>query len=177
MFKWISVCLMMLMCPALADDFEFTDLSSSPHALIVANADLVVNDKQIGLDALQKRLGQWGFEKSLRVSGQLSEVTYQIVDGYSAAELLQAQVEALKEKQQISPLFECEGRDCGRSVQWASRVFGQRLLYGQDNDQRYWVGQSTQSDQSIYVAYSAYRTESRQYLILQRIKLDSPSTE
>jgi hypothetical protein len=133
-----------------------------------------VSDQEIGLDALQKRLGQWSFENSIRVSGQLKEVTYQTIDGYAAAALLKRQVEARQAYESVETLFECEGRDCGRAVQWASRVFGQRLLYGQDNDQRYWVGRSSSTTNALYVAYSAYRTQNRQYLVLQRYLLDQP---
>lgn len=176
MHKLLGVCVMMFASLTGANESDFTDLSRSSHAVLIRQVDNYVSDREIGLDALQKRLGHWGFEDSTRVSGHLLEATYQIVDGYSAAEMLQQHTEAFKDAQGVATLFQCDGRDCGRSVQWANRVFDQRLLYGQDNDQRYWVGESTAGDRKIYVAYSAYRTEGRQYLVLQRYLL-SPVAE
>jgi hypothetical protein len=175
MHKFIGVLFVLLASPAIAERSEFTDLSLSPHALLVTQSDKYVSDREVGLDALQKRLGHWGFEESTRVSARLLEATYQIIDGYSAAEFLQQHIQKFKDERGLTTLFQCEGRDCGRAVQWANRVFEQRLLYGQDNDQHYWVGKSDSGDPSLYVAYSAYRTESRQYLVLQRYLLDTPS--
>ena len=176
MHKLLGVCVMIFTSLTVANESEFTDLSSSSHAILIRQVDSDVNEREIGLDALQKRLGHWGFEQSTRVSGNLLESTYQIVDGFSAAEMLKQHTEAFKDAQGVATLFQCEGRDCGRSVQWANRVFEQRLLYGQDNDQRYWVGESTAGEPVLYVAYSAYRTEGRQYLLLQRYRL-SPVAE
>ncbi|MDG0980661.1 MAG: DUF4892 domain-containing protein [Halieaceae bacterium] len=173
MQKFIGICVMAFAPLVVADQSEFTDLLSSPHARLVSEFDEYVTDREIGLDALQKRLGHWGFENSIRVNANLREAIYQIVDGYSAAELLQHHVQIFQDSGALVTLFECEGRDCGRSVQWANRVFGQRLLYGQDNDQRYWVGKASAQEPSLYVAYSAYRTENRQYLVVQRYLLDS----
>jgi hypothetical protein len=173
MYKVIGVWVMMFASFCVANESEFTDLAASSHAVLVSQSNTDVNDREIGLDALQKRLGHWGFEHSVRVSGNLREATYQIVDGYSAAEFLRQHVQTFMTEFGVTTLFECEGRDCGRSVQWANRVFEQRLLYGQDNDQNYWVGQSATGQAALYVAYSAYRTESRQYLVLQRYLLDA----
>ena len=172
MHKLLGVCVLVFASFAVADQSEFTELSSS-HALLIGQVNSYVSDREIGLDALQKRLGHWGFENSIRVSANLQEATYQIVDGYSAAESLQQHVQNFTTEYGVTTLFQCEGRDCGRSVQWANRVFEERLLYGQDNDQTYWVGKTDSDDPAVYVAYSAYRTESRQYLVLQRYLLDA----
>lgn len=172
MRKLFGVVTAMLASFAVAGQSEFTTLTS-PHALLVRQSERFVSDREIGLDALQKRLGHWGFEKSIRVSADLREATYQVVDGYSAAELLRQHVQTFATEYGVTTLFQCEGRDCGRSVQWANRVFEQRLLYGQDNDQTYWVGKSASGDSALYLAYSAYRTENRQYLVVQRYLLDA----
>ncbi len=175
MSKIAGLLVFLMVSSATAENFEFTDLDGLVHARLVNVRETQVNDVEVGLDAMQKRLGQWGFERSIRVTGRLDERTYQILDGFNAAEWLQRQVQRLQAETNIETLFQCNGRDCGRSVQWASRVFGQRLLYGQDNDQTYWVGYASNNERRIYVAYSALRTESRQYLLLQSYSLDAPA--
>ncbi|WP_438984616.1 hypothetical protein, partial [Aequoribacter sp.] len=64
MHKLLGVCVMMFASLTGANESEFIDLSSSPHAILIRQVDSDANDREIGLDALQKRLGHWGFEQS-----------------------------------------------------------------------------------------------------------------
>jgi hypothetical protein len=167
---WIAICAVFSVGTVRASDLAWTDLSAFPHAELTLESIQKVQDYQVGLEALQKRLGEWGFRDSLRVSGELERKTYAIIDGFDAREILNERVLLAREQSDVITLFQCTGRDCGRAVQWANLVFGYRLLYGQENEQRYWIGaQLRQEGSRLFLGYSAFRTASRQYLHLETI--------
>jgi hypothetical protein len=167
---WITICAVLSVGTVRASDFVWTDLSAFPHAELTLESQQKVQDYEVGLEALQKRLGEWGFRESLRVSGELERNTYAIIDGFDAREILNERVQLATQQSDVVTLFQCTGRDCGRAVQWANLVFGYRLLYGQENEQRYWIGaQLRQEGSRLFLGYSAFRTASRQYLHLETI--------
>lgn len=170
MLRFASLLLLLCTFPGQAEDLRAT-LSAYSHAQLVESEQGAVVDYELGLDALQKRLGQWGFDKSVRVSGNRVASTYQIQDGFSASELADELESAVKARG-YTVLFSCLGRDCGRAVQWANRVFQQRLLYGQENEQRYWIAfKEGESDVRVRLAYASFRTEARQYLHIEELDL------
>ena len=61
-------------------------------------------------------------------------------------------------------LFQCKGRSCGSSSQWASRIFERRLLYGRDDTQRYAVYQFSDLPDFWLIVYSSARSNNRQYV-------------
>ena len=63
-----------------------------------------------------------------------------------------------------SELFTCNGRACGHGSQWANRIFGQRVLYGREDMQRYRVYALEREVSYRMVVYSSSRTADRQYL-------------
>jgi hypothetical protein len=72
-------------------------------------------------------------------------------------------------------LFSCDGRSCGKSVQWANRVFAEKLLYGREALQRY-RAYALEDPASHYIQiYSAARTADRQYLHLEIMTVNPPS--
>ena len=169
---WIAICAVFSVRSVQATDSVWTDLSAFPHAELTLESTQSVQDYEVGLEALQKRLGEWGFRESLRVSGELERKTYAIIDGFDAREILNDRVLIASQQSDVTTLFQCAGRDCGRAVQWANLVFGYRLLYGQENEQRYWIGAQLREESSrIFLGYSAFRTASRQYLHLEKITL------
>ena len=93
----------------------------------------------------------------------MTRYTWQIVDGFSSNEVLE-ELEA--ELQDSELLFSCEGRSCGQGVQWANRVFRERVLYGRDDLQRYRVYGSGEQEGGRYrvLLFSSSRTADRQYL-------------
>ena len=68
-------------------------------------------------------------------------------------------------------LFSCEGRSCGQGVQWANRVFGERVLYGRDDLQRYRVYAPAEGDEYRLVLFSSARTADRQYLHAELLEI------
>jgi hypothetical protein len=142
------------------------DIKVYPHTQPVASSESRVVDHEVGLGPLQ-RMGSsgWGFSRSERLSGDLQRFTWQILDGYTASEGHDWLLEALAELGDTEQLYQCEGRRCGRSVEWANTVFGQRLLYGSDNAQRYTAHRVSAEAQEYRVAiYSIVRPPGRHFL-------------
>ncbi|MEP4147975.1 MAG: DUF4892 domain-containing protein [Halioglobus sp.] len=145
-----------------------TRFDAYPHALIVNQSDTVVVDHEIGLGAMQKVRGAWQFKTSERLSGRLIRYTWQIIDGFTSNEVL-AEIEAEFGEAQL--LFSCEGRSCGQGVQWANRVFGERVLYGRDDLQRYRVYGPVDGEDYRLVLFSSARTADRQYLHVDLLQI------
>ncbi|MFV0275591.1 MAG: DUF4892 domain-containing protein [Parahaliea sp.] len=169
-----SLLLLWLAIPALATERPLAlleDLDTFPHASQMDRSRQAVLDYEVGLGAMQKHLGEWRFKRSRRVNGERVRYTWQIVDGFTAKEVfeeLTARVAALAGSEL---LFDCEGRACGNASQWANRVFGQRLLYGRADAQRYRVYSVAGDTTRLLLAYASERTASRQYLHAEIIEL------
>ncbi len=144
-------------------------LTAYEHALVHHRAGPLNTEYELGLGALQKVGGRWRFKHSERVTGDLSRTTWQVTEAHTAAEAFswyQGQIEALAE-----PLFLCNGRGCGRSAQWADRVFQQRVMYGHDDTQRYgaWRGQFN-GELVTLVLYGVDRGSRRHYIHLDVLR-------
>lgn len=139
-----------------------------PHAEVVYHASEPVLDHVVGLGPMQKVRGDWRLEDSERLTGQLTRYTWRIVDGFSSRSLFDdatTEVEALPGSEL---LYACEARSCGGSVQWANRVFNQRVLYGTESSQRYRVYALRDGEQEQrLVMYASARTSDRQYLHME----------
>lgn len=98
-----------------------------------------VNAYTVPLGAIQKVRGQWAPRKSERLSGTLYRYTWQVANGFSSEEVVNDLVEELADDARFELIYSCEARACGSSVQWANRIFEERLLYGREVSQRYFV--------------------------------------
>lgn len=171
------------------------DFGDNLHLTVVEERQESVVDYTIGLGAMKKVRGVWALKESERVTGQLTSITWQVLDGFSAAEVL-AQLEALygvtaddsssgvkipsapaeasdtaeAELPGSKLLFGCDGRACGHGAQWASRVFGQRLLYGRGDAQQYRAYSLEQGGYRL-IAYGSVRSTDRQYIHVELIRL------
>ncbi|MEE4146776.1 MAG: DUF4892 domain-containing protein [Halieaceae bacterium] len=139
-------------------------LNDYPHAKLLNLEQEEVLDYEVGLGAIQKIGGAWRFKDSERFNGQLSSYTWQIVDGFTSIEVLGELVSAAQQLEGAQLLFACDGRACGRGVQWANRVFHQPLLYGREGLQRYRVYSLGSDPRSLLILFAASRTADRQYL-------------
>jgi hypothetical protein len=139
-------------------------LEDYPHTTQIEFSEREVIDHEVGLGALQKVRGEWQFKKSERLSGTLIKYTWLIENGFSSAEVMTAFLGSVKKLSGSKELFACEGRACGRAVQWANRVFNERVLFGREDLQRYQVYELSGAEGSRVLAYSAERTSDRQYL-------------
>jgi hypothetical protein len=151
-------------------------LNAYPHATTISESVAEVRDHEIGLGAIRKIRGAWQFKNSERRSGVLGRQTWQIIDGFDSAEVLLKLETELAASGGGELLFACDGRSCGQGVQWANRVFGERILYGREDLQRYRVYALGGSSQDRVILYSSARTADRQYLHLESLLVD-PVTE
>lgn len=149
--------------PPLMPTALLQELREFPHAKSILDRQDVVVDYQVGLGAIQKVRGTWQLKHSERKSGLLTRYTWQIVDGFSSQEVMAGLEQRLADSKL---LYSCDGRSCGPGVQWANRIFGQRLLYGRENRQAYRVygGENEAGDEYRLLIYSAERSTDRQYL-------------
>jgi hypothetical protein len=169
--SWLTL-LFSMSSQAASPELLLDQLNDYPHAQQVAASELEVIDHEIGLGAMQKVHGAWQFKNSERLSGLLSRYTWQIVDGFTSMEVMEGLVAGLEGAEGTSLLFACEGRACGQGVQWANRVFRQRVLYGREDLQRYRVYALDEAGlQYRVVVYSAARTADRQYLHVDLLRI------
>jgi hypothetical protein len=139
-----------------------------PHSRVIHNSGTIVGEYLLGLGALQKVGGRWRHKRSEILQGSLQRTTWQVNEPYTADEAFTWIQEHLPEDVEV--LFECQGRDCGSSAQWADRVFQQRLLYGHDDRQRYGAYRLVGGETWV-VVYAADRANRRHYVhvdVLQR---------
>ncbi len=73
-------------------------------------------------------------------------------------------------------LFSCRGRNCGSSSYWANTVFGERLLYGPEQFQRYLVAKAIDSNSYVTI-YVGQRGTKKIYVRLARIEATESQLE
>lgn len=139
-------------------------LDEYPHSKRISYFRKDVFDHEIGLGAMQKIRGEWRFKHSERLSGTLVSYTWQIVDGFTSAQVMKQLLDEIEGDETASRIFFCEGRACGNGAEWANRVFNESVLYGTADLQRYAVYGLKGDPEARLVAFSAARTEDRQYL-------------
>lgn len=181
----ISIVLLSLLSatiPAHADNPTelLQQLNDYPHARTVDFSEAEVLDYEIGLGPVEKVGGSWRLKRSERDSGLLTRYTWQVIDGFTSIEVMNELLTQLDGNTNSELLYSCDGRSCGQGVQWANRVFKQRILYGREDLQRYRVyslgseegsQESTESRQYRLVIYSSARSSERQYLHVELLQL------
>jgi hypothetical protein len=137
-------------------------------------------DYLLGLGAFQKIRSRWRLDRSDVIRGELTRVTWQVMDGFTAEEGYEWYREQLPEG--AEKLFECRGRSCGDSVQWANSIFEERILYGHDDRQRYGVWRvESEGETWTLVLYAVDRANRRHFIHLDRLRhitdVDEPDAE
>lgn len=126
-------------------------------------------DYLVGLGAYQKIHSRWRLAGSDVIRGELTRVTWQVQEGFTAQEGFDWYRDQLPDS--AKKLFECEGLACGASVQWANRQFEQRILYGHDDRQRYGVWRVEDAGETwTLVLYAVDRANRRHYVHLDRLR-------
>ncbi|MEP5765639.1 MAG: DUF4892 domain-containing protein [Halieaceae bacterium] len=139
------------------------------HSTEFSRSEAAVSEYMLGLGALQKVGGRWRHKKSETLGGELLRVTWKINEGFTAEEGFDWQRQQLPEDAVL--LYECSGRSCGSSAQWASRVFNERVLYGHDERQRYgvWRYQAAGASWTL-VLYAVDRANRRHFLHMDLLR-------
>ncbi len=139
------------------------------HATEFSRSSPGETDYLLGLGALQKVGGRWRHKHSEALRGDLSRVTWQVDEGFTAAEAFDWYRQQLPAGAEL--LFECQGRSCGSSAQWASRVFDERELYGHDERQHYGVWRLQRDGINWYlIVYASDRANRRHFLRLDTLR-------
>ncbi len=128
------------------------------------------------LGAIERIKGAVKPESELRVSAKVRSWLWQIpvgLDSEGAFSQMKAQVEA-----NTTTLFECRGRSCGLSNDFANQVFQQSILFGRDSNQHYWIGLEKSASgaqaNTLWLVYSIQRSNKRVYVYMERIKVTAP---
>jgi len=142
-----------------ASDSQF--FKRYPRSKIDSYSQTATDGYLLALGAPKTVNGVMALEYSERLTGSLTRHTYRSPDG-EASELVfehfQAQLAALSHRL----LFECHGRECGSSNQWANRIFSVRKLYGPERYQHYLAAQLNTDNGPMFVAlYSIQRGNKR----------------
>lgn len=143
---------------ATAVDTEMTrhplSLSSSAELVDeVINVD--VSRHLVVLGALEKVNHVLKPEKSVMVQGIKSTFTYYLPEArrtQNVDEQIKPQFAELGEL-----VFECQGRSCGSSSNWANRILGKAILYGPEQYQRYYAVKLSDGYLTVYVGQRATR--------------------
>lgn len=119
-----------------------------------------------------------------KISNSLSRDEYEMVQGVlrgqtyktTADTTLEEVMASLKREmaQGYKVLFECEGRDCGSSAEWANAVFSEPKLYGPESTQFYWVGKAAQT-QTYWLVYGSKRSNKPVHFRIESIASVAPS--
>lgn len=153
------------------------ELDAFPHTRRVDTSREQVVDYEVGLGAMQKQQGDWQFKKSERLDGERLRFSWQIIDGFSSREIFEGLVADVEQLPRSELLFACESRACGNGAEWANGVFGQRVLYGRADAQRYRIYRVV-GDRTYYLlAYASARTADRQYLHAEVLTLAADASD
>jgi hypothetical protein len=162
----VTVILLMWSLSGLA---QAPDLQPWSHAKEFSRSDPQESDYLLGLGALQKIGGRWRHKHSEALRGELTRVTWQIDEGFTAVEAYDWYRQQLSAGAEL--LFECQGRSCGSSAQWANRVFGERVLYGHDERQHYGVWRLQREGVNWFlILYAVDRANRRHFLHLDTLR-------
>jgi hypothetical protein len=133
-----------------------------------------VSNHWLILGAIERIQGAVKPESELRVKGKVQSWLWQIPAGMNSEQAfsqIKNQVDG-----DASALFDCQGRSCGLSNDYANQVFQQAILFGRDSDQHYWVGLQESDAKNkkdvLWVVYSVQRSNKRVYVYLERIAVD-----
>ncbi len=109
-------------------------------------------------------------EADVRLGGKIQHWLWQLPVGHSSEEAFNSLKDQLAKN--TATLFQCQGRSCGLSNDFANQVFGQSILYGRDSDQFYWVGLTDTKRPEVWLIYTSERSAKRVYAYVEKIQLD-----
>lgn len=104
-------------------------------------------------------------------SGTLSQTLYRVRSTRDTDEILEHYLGQLQQSGS-ELLFQCSGRECGSSNDWANGVFKVSTLYGVDREQHYLAGRRDLNGHTDYVSvYITERGTGRIYVYVSRYEV------
>lgn len=129
--------------------------------------DTNVTSRRVILGRLKKVNNALQPDASRFVRGSRTAITYRIGDERRTSVVQQFLKDQLIDQGEI--LFECEGRGCGSSNDWANAIFDRAILYGPEEFQHYILAKMS-GDETYYVGvYIAKRGTGELYAHLDII--------
>ena len=141
---------------------------SSPLIPAYPNANIelsIEEDRQnfpIIMDRMKKVNGIVTSNASLLLDGNLKRSLYYLPPGHSSEQGFNFYVN-LMQNQGVEAIFKCQSFSCGASNFWANDVFKIPMLYGQDNEQAFYIGKK---EGHYYTVYSVRRGNRRVYTLV-----------
>lgn len=127
--RWLLTVVVVLAAPWAQSAWE---APGYPGAQQVERRPASTGSFEVPLASVERIRSETRISNLVRPSGQLTQFTYEIPAGASLDAVIAHYRAALRE--QGETLFECRGRDCGRSNVWANHIYGLAILYGGDNE-------------------------------------------
>ncbi len=153
-------------------------LQEFPGARVVVERSQESADYTLAFGSYKKIDGNWMVDERQRVQGKLVRQTLALPSDYTAREGFDFYRKQLQ-RFRVRELFNCVGRECGSSINWANNHFGVIQLNGLDQYQHYGVYEVLTENQRPYFVtlYSVLRDNRRVYLqvdILQSAEQPMP---
>lgn len=143
-------------------------LESLPNSYQKEGSTKQVIDHWVILGSMERIIGTIKPEAEIRVSGKLTNWLWKIPAGHNV-ETSFAFVKA-QMSESIVTLYECTGRICGSSNDYANQVFSQSILTGRNSEQKYWVGFESEKN-TLWLVYGSERSNQRVYLYAEKLVL------
>lgn len=139
-------------------------LPSFPVAESVFQAEVEMPEYRMITGRLSVIGNQVSTQGELLLQGTLGRRTDEIPRAHAVGEVVQHYLSALKAAGGRL-IYRCEGRDCGRSNDWANQIFRLANLYGLDRDQAYFAGwlPSATREGRVVTVYVVRRGNQRVY--------------
>lgn len=153
--RWLIILLGCVLASVLASDAH-AELVPFPEATIVAEGVEAPKSREFVLSAVEKNRRETSIERLVDVVAGRRWTTFEVPMGTDPDKLKEHYAAQLAGQ----VIFQCEGRDCGRSNTWANQIFGQAVLYGRDQEQTYLAAQV---GQELVAVYLIKRGNRRQY--------------
>ncbi|MBT3438226.1 MAG: DUF4892 domain-containing protein [Oceanospirillaceae bacterium] len=147
-----------------------TVLNMVPGSRLVERVTLGAPYYVLPVSSIRKVNGVIAAEHNLYLTGELSAYTWQVVPGMGPE---RAHLTSLSQLQDAGAevLFDCHGRACGSSNQWANQVFHESGLYGLDEQQRYTaLKQQVPQGVDYYALYTTQRGNRKVYLHFEHLQ-------
>lgn len=128
-------------------------------------------DHWVVLGAVERMKGAVTAEKDVRVAGQVESRLWQIPVGHGLDDVY-GFYRAQGQQQGFETRYDCKGRSCGTSNDYANQVFHQSLLVARDADQRYWVGTKWDGRQwRVWLIYAVQKVNKGTLVYAEQITL------
>ncbi|MFT6154827.1 MAG: hypothetical protein ACJA1X_002188, partial [Bermanella sp.] len=143
-------------------------LDSLPNSYEKLSSTREVNDHWVILGAIERITGAVQPEADVRLSGKLTNWLWKIPGGHDVQNSFGFVKDQMSDS--VVTLFECEGRNCGLSNDFANQVFSESILNGRNSEQKYWVGFDPNKN-TLWLAYGSERSNQRVYLYAEKLVL------